>query len=106
MNWFGNTAKKVSGKKRVSKPRPKRGSTRKVSRSKRGSGKRRSSVTKTKTRYYVKNDNRIVTAYKKESGPGYIYRKRSASGIRNVPIKGTTYKTEHLAKKKVSDNKR
>jgi hypothetical protein len=57
---------------------------------------------KTETRYYVKSDGRIVTAYKKENAPGYFYKKRSSEGVRNVGITGTTYKTEKEARSAVA----
>ena len=53
-------------------------------------------------RYYVKHsDKRIVTAYKNPNGPGYVYHKRNANGVRNVPVNGNTYKTEQEAKAKL-----
>lgn len=67
--------------------------------------KRASRGSKQKTRYYVKSDNRVVTAYKKENGPGYVYHKRTPTGVRNVPIQGTTFKTERDAKKRAQANR-
>ena len=71
------------------------------------SNKKSSSPQKTKKtsndkRFYVKtSDKRIVTAYKNPNGTGYVYHKRSASGTRNVPVKGHTYATEKEAKERV-----
>ena len=56
----------------------------------------------TERRFHVRNsDKRIVTAYKNPNGAGYVYHRRSASGTRNVPVNGNTYKTEKEAKEKV-----
>jgi len=72
-------------------------STSKKSHRKSSSSHRRSSD----KRFYVRTqDKRIVTAYKNPSG-GFVYHKRSSSGVRNVPIQGHTYKTEKEAKAKV-----
>lgn len=58
-----------------------------------------SKKTSAEKRYYVKpNDKKIVAAYKNPSGSGYVYHKRSSSGIKNVPIKGHTHSTEKRAK--------
>lgn len=108
MNWLNGLVKKTSNK-RKSTPgkrtarRPSGG--KRMSRGKRGSGRRVSRGSKPKTRYYVKTDNRVVTAYKREGGTGYVYRKRTPNGVRNVPINGTTYKTERDAKKKAQVNR-
>ncbi len=51
-------------------------------------------------RYYVKtSDKRVVVAHKGPSG--YVYHKRTSSGVRNVPVRGNTYKTEKEARDKV-----
>jgi hypothetical protein len=62
---------------------------------------RHKSISKSKSsnkRFYLRSDNKIVSAYKKEHGPGYVYHKKTSDGtIRNVPISGHTYKTKRIA---------
>ncbi len=104
MEWLNGLVKKTSNKRKSTpgrRPVRRPSGKKRVSRTKRVSRNR----SKPKTRYYVKSDNRVVTAYKKESGPGYVYHKRTPNGVRNVPIQGTTYKTERDAKKKALVNR-
>ena len=78
MEWFKNLGKLMSGKKT--------------------SNKKTNVADK---RYFVRpSDNRVLTAYKKPDGPGYVYHKKSSSGIRNVHIRGSTHKDEKSAKQK------
>jgi len=81
MDWLKGLVKSPSTKKTI----PRRGSNK-----------------NTDKRYHVRtSDKRIVTAYKNQNGPGYVYHKRSASGVRNVHINSNLYKTEQEAKKKI-----
>ena len=112
MDWLNGLVRKTSTKK-ISGARPKRrpsGGRRRASRgsNKRDASNRRgASKPKQQTRYYVKkSDNRVVTAYKTENGAGYVYRKRTPNGTRNIPVRGTTYKTEAQAKKKAEANRK
>jgi len=53
-------------------------------------------------KYHVRtSDKKVVTAYKNQTGAGYVYHKRGTNGTRNVPVKNNLYKTEDEAKKKV-----
>jgi len=81
MDWLSGLVKNTS---RTRRPRRARSSNKKTS----------------DKRYYVKNDKRIVTAYKNPGG-GYVYHKRTSDGVRNIPVNGNTYKTEKEAKAKV-----
>jgi len=55
----------------------------------------------TSKRYHVRmSDKKVVTAYKNQNGPGYVYHKRTTSGTKNVLANNNLYKTSDEAKKK------
>ena len=89
MDWLTNLSRSKSNKKSTQLKSTQLKSTPKL-------------VSKNKdVRYYVKStDNKVVKAHKRENGPGYVYHKKTADGLRRIPIKGTTYKSEEDAKKK------
>ena len=82
MDWFKGVVKNVSGKKNTH---------------------RKASVSQDKRFFVRPSDKRVVTAYKKPDGPGYVYHKRGPSGIRNVSINGPTHKKEKDAKLKYTN---
>lgn len=53
-------------------------------------------------KYHVRSDKKIVKAHKNPNGPGYVYRKTSKNGIRNIPIKQTVYSSKENATKKLA----
>jgi len=100
MDWLNSLVRKTSAKKTSGSSR----SATRPARARSASASKSGSAAKD-TRYYVKSDNRVVTAYPKPKGSGYVYHKRTEDGVRNVPINGRTFKTEEDARKKAQLNK-
>jgi lipoate-protein ligase A len=57
--------------------------------------------------YFVKtHEKKIVTAYKRPNGYGYVYHRKGPDGIVSVSINGPVYKTEKKAKEELEKLKK
>lgn len=93
MDWLNSLVRTTSNRKSPTRKR----ASRKKRKSKR-------SFKKNDTKYFVrKSDNKVLQAHKRKTG--YSYRKRTKSGTRTVPVKGTTYKTKRQARSAAKSNK-
>lgn len=52
-------------------------------------------------RYHLKSNGRVVGVHKNTNGTGYVYRKRTPSGVKNIRITRNIFKTEGEAKNKI-----